>query len=233
MTHTSQVTLVIADPRPLAARSLAGAFGDEDDFVVQASCHDDSQLVSILASGDPIDAVVVDAEMFDDDASVAVAAIRQLQPGAAVLLLMTRIDAPLLDALAQDRVSCVSAYSEAHQIISAIRALLTGRTLLPSRVQRALMKMLSQSASPPSPLLTLREEQVLELAANGLTVPQIAARLNVSSSTAKTHLLRVYEKLDAPNRSAAVANALARGMLRAPPQLDERLRLVRGRSASR
>jgi DNA-binding NarL/FixJ family response regulator len=230
MSHVHQVRLLIADPRPLAARSLAAAFDDELDFVVQASCHDDAQLLAILASGDPVDAVVVDAEMFDDDASEAVAAIRGLQPGAAVLLLMTRIDAPLLDALAQDRVSCVSAYSEAPQIMSALRALLTGRTLLPARVQRALMKMLSQSASPPSPVLTLREEQVLELAANGLTIPQIAARLHVSSSTAKTHLLRLYAKLEAPNRSAAVANALALGMLRAAPQLDERLRLVRGHS---
>jgi DNA-binding NarL/FixJ family response regulator len=214
MTHWAQVRLVVADPRPLVARSLTAAFDDEADFVVEASCHDDSELSTALVSGPPIDAVVVDAEMFDDDALGAVEAIRRLEPGAAILLLMTRIDAPLLDALAHDRVSCVSAYSDAHQIMSALRALLAGRTLLPSRLQRAFMTMLSQSDSPPSPGLTLREEQVLELAAAGLTIPQIAARLHISSSTAKTHLLRVYEKLDAPNRSAAIATAVARGMLR-------------------
>jgi DNA-binding CsgD family transcriptional regulator len=38
--------------------------------------------------------------------------------------------------------------------------------------------------------------------------------LHISASTAKTHLLRVYEKLEAPNRSAAVAIALGRGLLR-------------------
>lgn len=54
---------------------------------------------------------------------------------------------------------------------------------------------------------------MLELAAAGLTISQIAARLYISHSTAKTHLLRVYEKLDAPNRSAAVATAVSRGML--------------------
>ena len=55
---------------------------------------------------------------------------------------------------------------------------------------------------------------MLELAAAGLTVFEIAGRLHISHSTAKTHLLRVYEKLEAPNRSAAVAIAAGRGMLR-------------------
>jgi DNA-binding NarL/FixJ family response regulator len=68
---------------------------------------------------------------------------------------------------------------------------------------------------PPHPRLTSREEQVLELAATGLTVFQIATSLHISHSTAKTHLVRVYEKLEAPNRSAAVAIAFGRGMLRA------------------
>ena len=55
---------------------------------------------------------------------------------------------------------------------------------------------------------------MLELAAAGLTVFQIATTLHISHSTAKTHLLRVYEKLEAPNRSAAVAIALGRDVIR-------------------
>jgi DNA-binding NarL/FixJ family response regulator len=75
------------------------------------------------------------------------------------------------------------------------RALFSGRTNLPPEVQYALT-------------------QKLRLAATGLTVSQIATSLHISRSTAKTRLLRVYEKLEAPNRSAAVAIALGRGLLR-------------------
>jgi DNA-binding NarL/FixJ family response regulator len=123
------------------------------------------------------------------------------------------VDERLLAALAHERVSCVSAYSEEQTIIDAIRALLAGQTLLPPQVQRALTDMLRRPAAPPSPHLTSREAQVLELAATGLTISQIGRSLHISHSTAKTHLLRIYAKLDAPNRSAAVAIALARGML--------------------
>jgi DNA-binding NarL/FixJ family response regulator len=153
-------------------------------------------------------------EMFDGDASNAVAAIRLRDPYVAVLLLITQVDGPLLGALARERVSCASAYSETPLIVSTLRALLAGQTLLPPEVQRALTEMLRHPPPSPGSVLTLREKQVLELAAAGLTIAQIAGRLYISHSTAKTHLLRIYEKLEAPNRSAAVATAVARGMLR-------------------
>ncbi|MGN6867531.1 MAG: response regulator transcription factor [Solirubrobacteraceae bacterium] len=161
--------------------------------------------------------------MFEGDASRAVEAVRGVDP-AAVLVLITRLDEPLLKALAHERVSCISAYSEVPAIVSAIRALLSGKVLLPPDVQSALMDVLRKPSPPQSLWLTSREEQVLELAATGLTISQIATSLHISHSTAKSHLLRIYEKLEAPNRSAAVANAVARGMLRLSTEADERIK---------
>ena len=120
------------------------------------------------ASG--IDAVVIDADMFDGDASLTVTAVLALEPAAAVLVLTTRVDEALLEALANERVSCISAYSEARAIVSALGPLLAGQTLLPPQVQRALTQLIRRPPSPPDPPpLTAREAQVLELAATGLT----------------------------------------------------------------
>jgi DNA-binding NarL/FixJ family response regulator len=211
---TRPARLLIADRRPIAIGGLAAAFAETGDLVVRARCHEVGGLSAVLGLRGSIDAVVIDAGMFEGDALLTVHAVRQLDPGLAVLLLTTSVDAPLLEALAHDAVSCVSAYGDAQAIVSALRALLSGQTLLPPEVQRALTAMLRRPPPPPGTRLTPREEQVLELAATGLTICQIALRLHVSHSTAKTHLLRVYEKLDAPNRSAAVATAVARGMVR-------------------
>lgn len=209
---THRARLLIADRRPSAASGLAVAFDQTTDFVVGGCRHAAGELNRVLGAGGVIDAVVLDTEMFDGDAAGAVAAIRRLDRSVAVLLLTSRVDESLLAALAHERVSCASAYSEAHLIVSALRALLADQTLLPPDVQRALTERLRRPPPPP-PMLTVREEQVLELAATGLTTAQIAGRLYISHSTAKTHLLRVYEKLGAPNRSAAIATAVARGML--------------------
>lgn len=61
--------------------------------------------------------------------------------------------------------------------------------------------------------LTRRELEVLELAANGLSGPQIAAQLIVSPGTVRTHFQNVYAKLAVRDRAAAVARAMRLGLI--------------------
>ncbi|MET8796409.1 LuxR C-terminal-related transcriptional regulator [Nocardia sp. NPDC004568] len=55
---------------------------------------------------------------------------------------------------------------------------------------------------------------MLELVARGHSNPEIAARLYIAEATVKTHLLRIFEKLDVSDRTAAVTTALARRIIR-------------------
>ena len=64
-----------------------------------------------------------------------------------------------------------------------------------------------------TPLLTERERQVLELLCEGLSAPQIAQRLFLGTTTVKSHLGRLYEKLGVSDRAAAVAEAMRRGIV--------------------
>jgi two-component system nitrate/nitrite response regulator NarL len=61
--------------------------------------------------------------------------------------------------------------------------------------------------------LTERETQVITMMAEGLSVPQIAARLHLARSTIKTHVQTLYEKLGVSDRGAAVAEAMRRRLL--------------------
>jgi DNA-binding CsgD family transcriptional regulator len=63
------------------------------------------------------------------------------------------------------------------------------------------------------PALTTRQLEVLQLAADGRSGPQIAERLFVSPSTVKTHFKHIFAKLEAQDRAAAVATGLRRGMI--------------------
>jgi ATP/maltotriose-dependent transcriptional regulator MalT len=62
--------------------------------------------------------------------------------------------------------------------------------------------------------LSARELEVVEAVADGLSNAQIAARLFVSESTVKTHLVHVFEKLGARSRTDAVAKAREAGLIR-------------------
>jgi DNA-binding NarL/FixJ family response regulator len=120
-------------------------------MAVERSCHEAAQLATALGADGAIDAVVIDGEMFDGGVSDALAAIRRFDSCVPVLLLTTRVDEPLLEALANERVSCASAYSEADVILSALRALLADQTLLPPEVQRALTDRLRRPPVAAAP----------------------------------------------------------------------------------
>ena len=55
---------------------------------------------------------------------------------------------------------------------------------------------------------------MLQLAADGLSGPEIAAHLHVSPATVKTHFENIYAKYDVSDRVAAVAKALREGLIR-------------------
>jgi two-component system, NarL family, nitrate/nitrite response regulator NarL len=61
--------------------------------------------------------------------------------------------------------------------------------------------------------LTLREREVLQLAADGRSTPQIAELLFLSPGTVKTHLHNIYGKLAARDRASAVAQGIRRGLI--------------------
>ena len=65
----------------------------------------------------------------------------------------------------------------------------------------------------PRPRLSPREREILTLAAEGRSGPEIARILFLSPSTVKTHLANIYDKLDVSDRAAAVAKALREGVL--------------------
>ncbi|GAA2291080.1 hypothetical protein SVIO_058500 [Streptomyces violaceusniger] len=73
--------------------------------------------------------------------------------------------------------------------------------------------------------LTERETDVLNAVADGLTNAEIGRRLVIAEATVKTHLLRLFAKLDVNDRTRAVVVAMERGILerpqRAPPSVSQ------------
>ena len=62
-------------------------------------------------------------------------------------------------------------------------------------------------------VVTKREEEVLQLIADGCSTPEVAARLYISQKTVKNHLASIYQKLDARDRTQAVLQAVRMGIV--------------------
>lgn len=175
------------------------------------------------------------------DGDEALEEMRRTQPDVAVLdLMLPKRDAiAVLEAVEEEglptKVMIVSAYEESAMVYRAIaagaRAYLLklvkgetlceavlavdrGETVIPPRLQGALANELrSRRRHPDEPPLTARELEILRLAADGRSTREIAEELFLSVGTVKTHLQHIYEKLEVPDRVAAVAKVMRRGWL--------------------
>ncbi len=138
----------------------------------------------------------------------------------------------LIDADARQRVVMLTMHVEHSVIDRALRAGAVGYITKDSTISEvvAAIKLAANGDRPMSPTLatalldgardaegsviSAREEEVLQLIADGLSTPEIAARLYISQKTVKNHLASIYEKLHARDRTQAVLTAMKMGIIK-------------------
>jgi DNA-binding NarL/FixJ family response regulator len=99
-------------------------------------------------------------------------------------------------------------------LFNAVRVVHGGGSLLQPAVATRLMQQMAQAPEPEPDPLTPREEEVLQVLAQGLQNKEIAAQLYITERTVKFHVSAILAKLGAGNRTEAVAIAAQRGLVR-------------------
>jgi len=112
--------------------------------------------------------------------------------------------------------------ASASDVVTAVRSVVRGDAVCPPQLCHALFRFVAQmakempAAGPVSrPELTLRQQQLVSLVAQGLTNKEIASRLNLSEFTVRNHIHRILKQVDAQSRSEAVDVIRASGLLNA------------------
>ncbi len=99
-------------------------------------------------------------------------------------------------------------------IVEALKVLHGGGSPMSSNIARKLVKALRQNDPQEDPegmaILSSREQEILQLLANGLLYKEIADRLTISTSTVRQHIHHIYEKLHVQNRTEAINKAFKR-----------------------
>ncbi len=101
-----------------------------------------------------------------------------------------------------------------NELTDGIRTVASGGASLDKDVARYILKTMQQPVIAEEDLLSEREQEVLELLAEGMAKKEIANHLDLSYSTVDSHVTRIYEKLDVRNAPAAVGKAFRTGLLR-------------------
>lgn len=213
--------IIVADDQTSVREGLAVLLGGLPDIDVVAAAADGEQVLALVAEHRP-DAVLLDLHMPVLNGIETTRRLRALHPHVAIVVLTTYLeDSFVLDALRAGARSYLTKDADRKDIANALHAATQGLAVLDPRVQATLMRAAAAPAPAPvttmaaQPLpdgLTQREAEILQLIAQGLTNPEIAARLFLSGHTVKTHVNRIFAKTASRDRAAAVGYAHRKGL---------------------
>ncbi|MEU5991450.1 response regulator transcription factor [Spirillospora sp. NPDC047418] len=206
------IRILLVDDHPVVRSGIRAMLLDQPGFALVGEVATGAEGVAEARRLRP-DVVLMDLQLGEGlHGSEATRQITAAGSGAPRVLVLTTFDtdADILAAIEAGATGYLLKDAPPEKLFAAIRAAAAGdSTLAPSVASRLLGRMRSPVAT-----LTARELQVLELVAEGLSNRQIGKRLFLSETTIKTHLVHIYAKLDVDSRTAAVAAATRRGLIR-------------------
>ena len=204
-------TVLLVDDHELIRQGLARAFERDADMTVVGQAGNVADGISAWQELSP-DVVVTDLQLPDGHGLDVVRAIRDTSDRTGlVVLTMHAGDDQIFAAMEAGASAFVGKDTRASEVVSAAKhAAVAPRTFLCAGLSAAMMR---RATNPSPPRLSGREEEVLNLLADGLGTGEIAGRLFMSESTAKTHITHIYQKLGAANRAQALVTAMRLGLL--------------------
>jgi DNA-binding NarL/FixJ family response regulator len=216
MTDPTEVAVLLVDDQDLVRSGLRRILRRKDGFVVVAECSDGDEVLDAVTLHRP-DVVVMDLRMRRID-GIEATGVLSAMGGPPVLALTTFNDDELLSgALRAGACGFVLKDSSAEELIRAVRAVARGDSYLDPAVTARVLTTYRKAATPADNVsladLTARELDVLTLIARGRSNTEIADELCISAVTVKSHIGRIFVKLNLRDRSAAIVYAYDNGIV--------------------
>jgi DNA-binding NarL/FixJ family response regulator len=210
------VRVLLVDDQELVRSGLRRILRRRDGVLVVGECDDGDQVAVAVREHRP-DVVVMDLRMRRVNGIDATRALRR-QPGAPPVLVLTTFDDDelLAGALRAGASGFLLKDSPAEHVVRGVLAVAAGQAVLdPAVTERVLDTFRSAPEAAPvtDTPLTDRELEVLQLMGRGLSNGEIASTLVISEVTVKSHIGRIFTKLDLRDRAAAIVYAFDRGLV--------------------
>jgi len=210
------IRVLVVDDHPVVRSGLIGMLSVTDDISVVGEAGDGSEALALVEATRP-DVVLMDLRMPRTDGVTATEAIASGYPETKVLVLTTYdTDTDILHAVEAGATGYLLKDTPHAELLDGIRAAARGETVLAPPVAARLMSRLRTPAQPAVAQPSPRELQVLAAVARGLSNAEIGRELYIGEATVKTHLQRLFTKLDVDDRTRAVTVALELGLLPNP-----------------
>ena len=208
--------LLLADDHRMLRDSLRRSM-EENGFDVVGEAGDGAEAVQLAQELRP-DVILMDVSMPNLDGVEATRQITRMVPEAQVVMLTMHADGDVMArAIQAGAIGYLVKDCAITDVVSAVRLAASGESVLSPDLALSMLADVKRTAVDPGnghAPVSAREEQVLQLVADGLSLPEVAAELFISVKTVKNHLASIYAKLDARDRTQAVLRAVRMGIIR-------------------
>lgn len=202
------IRLLLVDDHPVMRAGMANVLGMDPDFQVVAQA-DDGETALLLWREHRPDVTLLDISLGGIDGIDTLRRLRQEFPAARVLMLTSsEASEDVCYALKAGASGYVTKNIRASELAEAIRTVHAGGQILSEKVRRKLTE------DEGSRHLSPREMDVLGLVRQGFTNDEIGRLLGISERTARAHMGTIMEKLQASDRTSAVARGFETGLLK-------------------
>lgn len=203
--------IILADDHTVMRAGLVALLSSEPTVEIVGEAGDGRDAVRIVERLRP-DVALLDLRMPVLDGVGATLEIVAGEAPTRVLILTTYdTDADIERGVEAGATGYLLKDATREQLVEAIHSASRGETVLAPRVAQ---RLVARMRRPVPVALTARESEVLRAVADGLSNVEIGRRLFIGEATVKTHLLRIFAKLDVNDRTRAVVVALDAGLLR-------------------
>ncbi len=208
------IRLMLADDHRMLREGLRRSLG-ELGFTVVAEARNGAEALDLATSIRP-DVILMDITMAELDGVEATRQIKTRHPEMRIVVLTMHADHDILsESIRAGANGYLVKDCSTDEIAQAIEAVASGETALSPALAASMLAEVrrQETEQQPERVITSREEEVLQLIADGCSTPEVAEQLYISQKTVKNHLASIYQKLDARDRTQAVLQAVRMGIV--------------------
>jgi len=213
----SPVRVVLADDHHVVRHGLRTLLEAGGDFVIVGEAADGLEVMPLVERLNP-QVLILDLVMPGLNGLEVTRQVHRQFPQVRILVLSMHASEPhVLEALRHGAAGYAIKDATPDELLHAVREVAAGRRYLSGplseRAIAAYAEKAQTSVLDPYDTLTSREREVLQLSAEGRTLPEVAARLGISPRTAETHRTNLMHKLALRTQTDLIRYAVRRGLL--------------------
>ncbi|QAR32643.1 response regulator transcription factor [Geovibrio thiophilus] len=217
---TEKITLILADDHAMVRKGLTAFLATAEDIEVMGVASGGAEAVEAAEKHAP-DVVLLDLFMPDQPAVETVRQIKKVSPRSQIIMVTSHEgDEYVVPTTQAGAISYILKDTTPEDLIRSVRKAAAGESTISPRVAKALVTVVTRARAAKTQEnqlhedLTEREMEVLQRIAEGLSNMDIAARLNISEKTVKSHVSNILSKLYLTDRTQAAVYAWREGIVK-------------------